>query len=689
METQSRTLNFFTRKSDIAFSLGTIGIIAVLVIPLPPVLMDVLLSFNLATSFMIFLLTIYVKRPLDFSVFPSLLLMATLFRLSLNVASTRLILLHGYAGKVIQAFGYFVVGGNYVVGVIVFLILVVINFIVITRGATRISEVAARFTLDSMPGKQMSVDADLNAGLITEEEARRRRSDIERQADFYGAMDGASKFVRGDAIAAIIILLINIIGGLAIGILQHHMAPQQALHTYTLLTVGDGMVSQIPALIISTAAGIIITRSSSESHLALDFTQQILSQPRAIAIAAFLLFVFALLPGLPKFPLFALSFMAAGLYYIVNRSIKRQKPPEEAREKTAEKKEMVEDLLRVDLLEVEIGYGLIPLVDTSQGGDILERITLVRRQIALELGIIIPPVRVRDNVQLEPNQYRIKIKGEEVAKGELMVRHYLAMDTGIVEKPVSGIKTKDPAFGLDAVWIKEEQKEEAERNGYTVVSASSVFITHLTEVIKSHSYELLGRQEVKNLIDNLQQTYPAVVEELIPNLMSLGEVQKVLQNLLRERIPIRDLLSIMETLADWATQTKNIDILTEYVRQSLARLITRQYKDENNEIWVIALDPRLEQEISQAIEHKERTSYIHLDPSTITKIIDKLNPLVKKAISMQKEAIVITSSSIRPFFKRIVERFIPSLVVLSYNEIIPEVRVKTIGILNIYEDNKD
>ncbi|HDN85525.1 MAG TPA: EscV/YscV/HrcV family type III secretion system export apparatus protein, partial [Candidatus Aerophobetes bacterium] len=376
-------------------------------------------------------------------------------------------------------------------------------------------------------------------------------------------------------------------------------------------------------------------------------------------------------------------------YYIVNRSIKRQKPPEEDREKTVEKKEMVEDLLRVDLLEVEIGYGLIPLVDTSQGGDILERITLVRRQIALELGIIIPPVRVRDNVQLKPNQYRIKIKGEEVAKGELMVRHYLAMDTGIVEKPVSGIKTKDPAFGLDAVWIKEEQKEEAERNGYTVVSASSVFITHLTEVIKSHSYELLGRQEVKNLIDNLQQTYPAVVEELIPNLMSLGEVQKVLQNLLRERIPIRDLLSIMETLADWATQTKNIDILTEYVRQSLARLITRQYKDENNEIWVIALDPRLEQEISQAIEHKERTSYIHLDPSTITKIIDKLNPLIKKAISMQKEAIVITSSSIRPFFKRIVERFIPSLVVLSYNEIIPEVRVKTIGILNIYEDNKD
>lgn len=685
MDTQSKVLTLLTRRSDIAFSLMTIGIIAVLVIPLPPFLMDTLISINLATSFMIFLLTVYVKRPLDFSVFPSLLLMTTLFRLSLNVASTRLILLYGYAGKVIQAFGYFVVGGNYVVGIIVFFILVVINFIVITRGATRISEVAARFTLDSMPGKQMSVDADLNAGLITEDEARRRRFEIERQADFYGAMDGASRFVRGDAIAAIIILLINIIGGLAVGILQHRMAPQQALHTYALLTVGDGMVSQIPALIISTAAGIIITRSSSESHLALDFTQQILSQPKALAIAAFLLFVFALLPGLPKLPLFVLSFMAAGLYYFIKRSVKEKPSGEVVEEKPSEKKESVEELLRIDPLEVEIGYGLIPLVDTSRGGDILERITLIRRQIALELGIIIPPVRVRDNVQLEPNHYRIKIRGEEIAEGELMVRHYLAMDTGLVEKPISGIRTKDPAFGLAALWIKEEQKEEAERAGYTVVSASSVFITHLTELVKSHSYELLGRQEVKNLIDNLQQDYPAVVEELIPNLMSLGEVQKILQNLLRERISIRDLLTIMETLADWATQTKNIDILTEYVRQSLARSITRQYQDENGDIWVITLDPRIEQEISQAVEHKERSSYVHLEPSIVRKIIDKLNPLVKKAISMQKEPIVMTSSSIRPFFKRTVERFIPSLVVLSYNEITSEAKVKSIGILNIYE----
>jgi len=680
---QSRTLTLLTRRSDIGFSLVAVGIVAVLVIPLPPVLLDVLLSLNLAVTFMVFLLTVYVKRPLDFSVFPSLLLLVTLFRLSLNVASTRLILLHAYAGRVIQAFGYFVVGGNYVVGIIVFLILVVINFIVITRGATRISEVAARFTLDSMPGKQMSVDADLNAGLITEEEARKRRFEIERQADFYGAMDGASKFVRGDAIAAIIILLVNIIGGLAIGILQHHMSPQQALHTYTLLTVGDGMVSQIPALIISTAAGIIITRSSSESYLALDFTRQILSQPKAIAIVAFLLFLFALLPGLPKLPLFMLASLAAGVYYIVSQSEREKRREKEIEKKPPEKKESVEELLRIDPLEVEIGYGLIPLVDASQGGDILERITLIRRQLALELGIVVPPIRVRDNIQLEPSHYRIKIRGMEIAEGELMVRHYLAMDTGMVEKPLKGVKTKDPAFGLPAIWIKEEEREEAEKAGYTVVSASSVFITHLTEIIRSHAYELLGRQEVKNLLDNLQQDYPAVVEELVPNLLSLGDVQKVLQNLLREKVSIRDLLTILETLADWVTQTKNIDILTEYVRQGLARSISKQYQNEQGEIWVITLDPRLEQEISQAIEHKERNSYIHLEPLTIQRIIDKLTPLVKKATSLQREPVVLCSPGIRLFFKRIVERFIPSLVVLSYNEIVPEVKIKTIGSVSI------
>ena len=676
------TLTFLTRRSEIGFSLAGIGIIAVLVIPLPPVLLDILLSFNLAITFMIFLLTVYVRRPLEFSVFPSLLLLVTLFRLSLNVASTRLILLHGYAGKVIQAFGYFVVGGNYVVGIIVFVILVVINFIVITRGATRISEVAARFTLDSMPGKQMSVDADLNAGLITEEEARRRRFEIERQADFYGAMDGASRFVRGDAIAAIIILLVNIIGGLAIGVIQHKMPFQKALHTYTLLTVGDGMVSQIPALLVSTAAGIIITRSSSESRLALDFVSQMLSQPKVLAIVSFLLFLFALLPGLPKIPLFILSFLAGATYYFLRQKEEKEEE-KEMKEKVPEKKESMEELLRIDPLEIEIGYGLIPLVDTSQGGDILERITLVRRQLALELGIIVPPIRIRDNLQLKPNTYRIKIRGVEIAEAELMLKYCLAMDTGMVEKPLKGIPTKDPAFGLPAIWIKEEEKEKAEQAGYTVVNASSVFITHLTEIIRNHAHELLGRQEVKNLLDNIAQDYPAVVEELVPNLLSLGEVQKVLQNLLREKVPIRDLLTILETLADWAGQTKNIDILTEHVRQSLSRTISKKYQNERGEIWAITLSPSLEEEISKAVEHTEKASFINLDPAVVQKIIDALSPLVKKMLSLQKEPVVLCSSGTRPFFKRIVEKFIPSLVVLSYNEIVPEVKIKTVGILQI------
>jgi len=684
MERETGILSLLTKRSDIVFALGAIGIISILVIPLLPFLMDAFLSLNLALSFTIFLLTVYVKRPLDFSVFPSLLLLATLFRLSLNVASTRLILLHAYAGKVIQAFGYFVVGGNYIVGIIVFLILVIINFIVITRGATRVSEVAARFTLDSMPGKQMSIDADLNAGLITEDQARERRGDIERQADFYGAMDGASKFVRGDAIAAIIILFVNIVGGLAIGILQHHMPIQKALNTYALLTVGDGMVSQIPALLVSTAAGIIVTRTSSESNLSLDFTKQILSQPQAIAIVAFLLFAFALLPGLPKLPLFLLAILATGISYTINRSFKTQREQKKVeKEERVEKEEKVEDLLRVDILEVEMGYGLIPLIDTSQGGDLLERITSIRRQIALDMGIIVPPVRIRDNIQLKPNEYKIKIKGTEIAQGELMIKHYLAMDTGAVTKPVEGIKTKEPAFGLPAIWVKENQKQEAEASGYTVVNATSVFITHLTEVIKSYSYELIGRQEVQNLVDNLKRDYPAVVEELIPNLMSIGEIQKVLQNLLRERVSIRNLLTILETLADWAPQTKNIDFLTEYVRQALARSLCEQYQDEEGKISVITLDPVLEQKISQSIEHKERTSYIHLEPEIIQKIISNLTPLVKKASSLNYQPIILTSPNVRPYFKRITERFLPSLVVLSYNEVTPEIKIKSIGALNI------
>ena len=689
MNGEGKLSSLATQRTDIIFAVGMVGIIGIMIVPLPPFLLDVLLSFNLSCAFIVFLLTVYIDKPLDFSVFPSLLLLSTLFRLSLNICSTRLILLQGYAGKVIQSFGYFVVGGNYIVGMIVFFILVIINFIVITKGATRISEVAARFTLDAMPGRQMSIDADLNAGMITADEARERRKEIERQADFYGAMDGASKFVRGDAIVAIIILFINIIGGLSIGILQKHMSVAEALQTYALLTVGDGMVSQVPALIVSTAAGIILTRASSSSHLAQDFIRQILSRPWSIAVVSSLLFICALIPGLPKLPLFGLAVLGFALFYIINRNAKTEAIKEVEEEKGIKKEENVEDLLRIDILELEIGYGLIPLADESQGGDLLERITLVRRQIALEIGMIVPPVRVRDSVQLKPNEYQIKIKGAEVARGEIMVRHYLAIDTGVATGHLEGIKTKEPAFDLPAIWIKENEKEKAEMAGYTVVGASSVLITHLTEIVKSFAHELLGRQEVQSLVGNLKKDYPAVIEELIPEGMKMGEVQKVLQNLLWERVSIKDLLTILETLADWAPQTKNIDILTEYVRKSLARSISRQYQNEEEKMYVITLDPKLEARISQGIEHKERTSYVNLPPQLIQKIIASFTPLIKKAGSLNHQPIVLTSPAIRAYFKRITEKFIPSLVVLSYNEIVPEVKIRSIGIVNVPEDKKD
>jgi len=686
MDNQTKVLSFFTRYSEVIPALGAIAIIGILLIPMPPIILDTLLSLNLAASFSIFLLTIYVKRPLDFSVFPTLLLLITLLRLSLNISSTKLILLHAYAGKVIQTFGYFVVGGNYIVGTIIFFILVIINFIVITRGATRVSEVAARFTLDAMPGRQMSIDADLNAGLITDVQAQERRRDIERHADFYGAMDGASKFVRGDAIAAIIILLVNIVGGIIVGVLQHHMDIGEALQTYLLLTVGDGMASQIPALIVSTAAGIIVTRASSESRLPVDFIRQMLSQPRILAIVSLFLFLFALIPGSPKLSLFILMILTASLFYFLNRESKilaKEEKLAEKEEKGIQKEERVEDLLHIDVLEIEIGYGLISLVDENQGGDLLKQITRIRRRMALEIGIILPFIRVRDNIQLKPNEYRIKIKGTDVARGELMIKYCLAMDTGAVTKPIEGIKTKEPTFGFPAIWIREDQKEEAEISGYTVVNASSVLITHLTEIIKSYAHEILGRQEVQNLINTLKEDHPAVVEELIPNLMTLGDVHKVLRNLLKERVSIRDLLTILETLADWAPQTKNIDILTEYVRQSLARSISKQYQNEKGEIFAITLDPKLEQKFLESVEHKEHTSFITINPQIIQQIITKLTPLIKKVSSLNYQPLAITSAGVRPYFKRAIERFFPSLVVLSYNEIISEAQIKPVGVISV------
>ena len=679
-----------TRNSDVIMAIGVIGMLVVMVIPIPTIMLDILLSFNITLAVVVLLVAMYTLKPLEFSVFPSLLLLATLLRLSLNVASTRLILLHGNegtaaAGQVIKAFGSFVVGGNYVVGMVVFLILVIINFVVITKGATRIAEVAARFTLDAMPGKQMSIDADLNAGLITDTEAKERRADISREADFYGAMDGASKFVRGDAIAGIIITLINILGGLVIGVLQQGMSIATAAQNYTLLTVGDGLVSQIPALIISTAAGLVVTQAASDSHLGSNMISQLAGQPRAIAIASGVLIFFGFVPGLPTFPFIMLGCLAGGVAYMTFESRKAVQVKEEEQETVEKEKglERVEELLPLDLLELEVGYGIIPLVDTEQGGELLERIKSIRRQFALETGMIIPPMHIRDNLQLKPNQYSIIIKGVEVAGGELMPGYYLAMNPGDVKAEIEGIPTKEPAFGIPALWIGEKDKEKAQIAGYTVVDLSTMIATHISEVLKTHAYELLGRQEVQTLLDNLGVNHPKVVEELVPNLLSLGGVQKALHNLLKEQVSIRDLLTIVETLADYAPVTKNVDILTEYVRQRLARSITKQYETPERDIALVTFDAEIEELVSNAIQHTEHESYLSLEPAIAQKVLAQLNKAMEKFTSMNYQPIILCSPGIRPHVKKLTERFLPALVVLSHNEIDKRVKLKSLGVISL------
>ncbi|MEN8809187.1 MAG: flagellar biosynthesis protein FlhA, partial [Desulfobacterales bacterium] len=587
-------LPLITRNSDVFMAVAVVGILVFMVIPLPTVMLDLLLAFNITGALVILLSGMYILKPLEMSSFPSILLLATLFRLSLNIASTRIILLHGHegvlaAGKVIKAFGGFVVGGNYVVGIIVFLILVLINFMVITKGAGRIAEVAARFTLDAMPGKQMSIDADLNAGIINEEEAKTRRELIAREAEYYGAMDGANKFVRGDAIAGIVITLINILGGLTIGVLQNGMSFSSAAQNYTLLTVGDGLVTQIPALVISTAAGIIVSRAGSESSLGREITSQVLVQPRAIGIAAGVIFGFALVPGLPTAPFIILSLSAAGLALAIYQANKQSAAETDVAETLSAEDVPVarlENLPPLDILAMEVGYGLIPLVDTEQNGELLGRIKTIRKQFAQELGIIVAPIHIQDNIRLKPGEYAILLKGNEVARSELMANYYLAMDPGTVEEKVEGVATNEPTYGLPALWIKENVKERAISNGYTVVNAATVMTTHLSDVIRRHAHELLGRQEVQELLDNLKDTHPKVVEELVPHLLPLGAVVKVLQNLLKEQVPIRDLLAILEALADWAPMAKDTDILTEYARQALARTITRLHQPESGDMAV-------------------------------------------------------------------------------------------------------
>ena len=560
--------------SDVMLALGVVMIVMMMIIPLPPFLLDLLLALNITLSLTIVMISIYNVEPLQFSVFPSLLLVTTLFRLALNVSATRLILLQGYAGEVILAFGSFVVGGNAVVGFIVFIILILIQFIVITKGAERVAEVAARFTLDAMPGKQMAIDADLNAGLINDNEARTRRRNIQREADFYGAMDGASKFVKGDAIAAIVIIVVNILGGFIIGMVQRDMSILQALQTYTLLTVGEGLVNQIPALLVSTATGLVVTRAASENNLGHDIAAQLLAYPRVFFLVAAVLAVLSAVPGLPGVPFLSIAILISGLGYILQKTAKTAQETavtqqEEKELEEVRKPENIVSLLQVDPIELEIGYSLIPLVDVAQGGNLLDRVVMIRRQCALEMGIVVPTIRIRDNIQLKPNAYVIKIKGIEVAKGELLLDHFLAMNPGTVTEEIPGEETMEPAFGLPALWIHEAYRERAELSGYTVVDPISVLATHLTEVVKGHCDELLGRQDVQTLIDSVKQDHPAVVSELVPAMLSVGDIQKVLVCLLKERVSVRDLVSIMETLADTATFTKDPEVLAEYVRRTL------------------------------------------------------------------------------------------------------------------------
>ena len=678
------------RNSDVVLAASVLLILGMMVIPLPPVILDILLAANIAIAILILMVSLYITHPLEISVFPALLLVLTIFRLSLNVATTRLILGEGYAGEVIEAFGSFVVEGNYIVGFIIFIILVLIQFIVIVKGAGRISEVAARFTLDALPGKQMAIDADMNAGLITETEARNRRLQISREAEFYGAMDGASKFVRGDAMAGLIINIVNILGGFIIGMAQRDMSFTDALQNYTMLTVGDGLVTQIPALIIATAAGMVVTRSASGNKLDVEVQGQLFGNPKAVLIASATLMIFAVIPGLPTIPFMFLSLIAGAIGYTTMKTQKAAalKPVEEKPKETKKAEENIEDYLQVDNLELEIGYGLISLVDESQGGDLFNRITNLRKQLAIELGIIIPPIRVRDNLQLEPNQYVFKIRGNIIASNWLMVDRYLAMSPSTVEKEIEGTKVKEPAFGMPAVWITDQHRVEAEMYGYTVVEPASVLSTHLQEILRLNAEKILSRQDTKKLIENLKKEYPAVIEDMNPENLPIGTVQKVLQSLLKEGIPIRDLVTILEALIDYAKVTKNVDVLTEYVRHSLSETIARLYADNRGVIHAIALDPHLEMIITGALQNNRETSpSLGLSPNAINDIQQSLQECINNAVVGGYHPIVLCSATVRPYFYRLIHTTFPTVSVLSFTELPPETDIEFLAKLEITHEN--
>ncbi|TWH60076.1 flagellar biosynthesis protein FlhA [Desulfitobacterium sp. LBE] len=669
---------------DVLAAIFIVSIVVMMVVPIPPLMLDILLTISISAAVLTLMISVFTKDPLDFSVLPSLILILTLFRLSLNVTTTRLILGEGHAGEVIQQFGEFVVKGSAVVGFIIFAILVVVNFIVITKGSERVSEVGARFTLDAMPGKQMSIDADLNAGMITETQARDRRQKIQAEADFYGAMDGASKFVKGDAIAAIIILFINIIGGFVTGVVVRGMDIMEALHTYTLLTIGDGLVTQIPALLMSTATGLVVTRAASETNLGEDLSRQLFQTPKALYITAGVAMILALF-GLPLLPLLIVAIVLVALGRVMDKGSQKAVVEESAaaRETALEeskKPENVLNLLNVDNMELELGYALIALVDVQQGGDLLDRIVLIRRQVASELGFIVPVIRVRDNMNLQPNQYSIKIRGAEVAGGEILADHYLAMSSGLGDDNIPGIPTKEPAFGLDAKWINAVYREEVEMNGGTVVDAPTVLATHLTEVIKSNAWEILSRQDVKTLLDHAREQAPAAVDDAMEHL-DLGHLQKVLSNLLRERVSIRDMVTILETLADYASTTKDLDRLTEYVRQSLARQIVQPLLGMDKQLPVLTLDPKLEQLILDSIQPSDFGSYMTLDPRVLQELMQSLVREIEKMVLKGYNPVLVCAPVVRINLKRVTERQLPQLMVLSYNELVHGVQVQAVGMV--------
>ncbi|HNY13079.1 MAG TPA: flagellar biosynthesis protein FlhA [Candidatus Wallbacteria bacterium] len=679
------------KRMDLIVTIAVVAVVLMIIVPLPTVLLDLFLAFNITVSMVILLISMYTKNSLEFSIFPSVLLITTLLRLALNISSTRLILLYGnkFDGQVIKAFGNFVVGGNYVVGIVIFLIITVIQFIVITKGAGRVAEVAARFTLDAMPGKQMSIDADLNAGVINDEDARKRRTNLQREADFYGAMDGASKFVQGDAVAGIVIALINICAGFVIGVFQHGLTMTESASVFTLLTVGDGLVSQVPALLISSATGIIVTRSSSEANLGANISQQMFRDSRVLGISAGAMLALGLMPGLPKFVfIFLASVMGAGAYFINESQQKGQvaeveKKKEEDEEKQR-KPENVASLLVTDPIELEIGYGLVSLVSKTDGG-ILERIHLLRKQIALEIGLIVPPIRIRDNIQLKPESYVIKIKGTEVAKNELMAGHYLAMGGGQGYE-IPGIQTIDPAFGVKAVWITESQREQAEMAGYMVADVSLVLATHIQEVIKKHAREILGRAEVKTIIDTLKEANPDLVNEIIsPDAISLGTLQKVLQNLLEENISIRNMLLILEALGESVEYKNDIDVLTEQVRWALARQISQQLLGSESSINVITIDPELEDKLISSLQRSDKTIYMSLDPQTSQRVAQSASEQVNIARTNGIHPIILVAPGIRPYFRRFLIRSSPNfsgVSVISHNEIDQSVELRAIGMIS-------